>query len=832
MADFYSLYNLARIAGMLPESLIISPDSTIEYLLTDSRSLTFPESTLFFAIETSTGDGHRYISSLYDRGVRNFVVRKLPDNIADYADANFIAVESPLKALQAVGEANRNRCDSTKVIAITGSCGKTVVKEWLNMLIGNDMKVARSPRSYNSRIGVPLSLWDMTPDHDLAIIEAGISVSGEMTALSRIIRPDIGIFTHLGPQHSEGFESEQAKADEKMKLFDSCEALVYNADDESVSAAVDRSKFSGKRLDWSTSGKDAYLKVTHIDRNRIDSTTSVSYEWSGGNGSFVIPFITDGSVENAISSLVAALYIGISPEHIAGRMKELKPVNTRLDVLEGVNDSILILDKYTSDLSSLASAIDFASRRLTPGRGLAVVVSDLNGDSTPPRQLYEKVARLMKSRSVSRLVAIGPKFCEYASLFGHGAEFYPDTASFSAHAVADDFSSYVVVVKGAPEFHFEEITDMLEARQHQTVLEVDLDAMISNFNWFKSHLKPTTGMICMIKASGYGAGALELAKTLQSCGAAYAAVAVTDEAIELRRGGVTMPIMVMNPRMDNYRAMFAHRLEPEVYSFELLEDMLRAARRHGCRNYPIHIKIDSGMHRLGFRLEEIPRLVEILNSQSELVPASVFSHLCVADCPEEDAYTMSQFEYFDRCADMLCERCGSHHILRHILNSTGIVRFPEHQYDMVRLGVGLYGQKTMWDGSQSGLRPVSALYTTVISTRRWPAGTTIGYGRHGLLKRESTVATIPVGYADGIDRHLGNGGMKVWINGSYCPTVGNICMDACMIDVTDVECHTGDRVEIFGPHINADVLAAGLDTINYEILTSVSDRVRRIYYRE
>lgn len=470
-------------------------------------------------------------------------------------------------------------------------------------------------------------------------------------------------------------------------------------------------------------------------------------------------------------------------------------------------------------------------RRSSSERSRTLILSDVMHETLPPSKLYQTVAETVRLRGIDRLIGIGSEFMRNSRYFGPADLFFPDTTAFLTSMSTGDFDNELIMIKGSPSFHFERIVDMLESRQHETVLEVNLDAVVHNFNLYRSMVRPTTGIVCMVKASGYGAGSYELAKTLQSQGAAYLAVAVLDEGVDLRRAGITMPIMVLNPKVVNYRTLFAYNLEPEIFSIDILQELIREGEKYGITDYPVHIKLDTGMHRLGFLERDIPALVDILKRQKVVRPASVFSHLAVADEPLQDDYTRMQFEIFDRCADML-QAAFNHRIMRHILNSTGISRFPEHQYDLVRLGICLYGIPTLTDGSQSALRPVSSLSTTVISIKDWPAGTTIGYGRKGVLHRPSRVATIPVGYADGINRHLGNGNMNVLVNGCVCPTVGNICMDACMIDVTDAPCAVGDRVEIFGDRMPVADIAKTLDTIPYEILTSVSSRVKRIYYRE
>lgn len=820
---------ISEIASQLGLPAPKNDDREISVLLTDSRSLTFPQQSLFFALSTASGDGHKYIEELYRKGVRDFCVRNIPENASQVMqDANFLVVLNVAKALQTIARFNRERFD-IPVIGITGSRGKTTVKEWLYQLLSNRYNVVRSPRSFNSQIGVPLSIWEMDAETELAVFEAGISRPGEMAVLSSIIKPTIGIITNIGPEHSDGFSSWKQKAEEKALLVRDCKFVVYNGDNDVIRSAVEASGFRGTEIAWSMEDNAAPLFISSIIHAQESTTIEFSYLRTVGTVS--IPFTLESDIQNAIHCLAVMLVLGIPNEEIVERMGALTAVGTRMEVTEGVNGCMIIHDSYTSDLHSLAPALDFMMRRATSSRTSTVIISDVMHESLPGNKLYRQVAQLLSGKNVDRIIGIGEEISCYSRYFPADATFYQSTAEFMSAVSPGDFDNELILIKGAPNFRFEEIAEMLEARQHETVLEVNLDAVVHNFNFCRSFLKPTTGVICMVKASGYGAGAHELAKTLQSQGAAYLAVAVADEGVDLRKAGITMPIMVMNPRVMNYHTLFAFNLEPEIYTFEILHQIIREADKYGIENYPVHIKLDTGMHRLGFLEEDIPELIDILRRQKAIRPCSVFSHLAAADCPDMDDYTMEQFEYFDRCADALQEGF-SFHIQRHILNSTGITRFPQHQNDMVRLGICLYGIPTMNDGSQDGLRPVSSLFTTVISIKEWEAGTTIGYSRRGVLTRQSRIATIPVGYADGIDRHLGNGNLNVWIGGRPCPTVGNVCMDIMMIDVTDTECSVGDRVELFGPHVPVTDIADVLDTIPYEVLTSISTRVKRIYYRE
>lgn len=740
-----------------------------------------------------------------------------------------LVVDDVTRALQRIAASHRLSYD-LPVIAVTGSRGKTTVKEWLYQLLNTDMNVVRSPRSYNSQIGVPLSLWQLDSDADIAIFEAGISRAGEMKALESIISPTIGIMTNIGDEHSDGFESVEEKCREKITLFGRCAHVVYNADDALISRLMEEAGITGgRRCCWSRVDRDAPLFVGGV---RADGgSTIIDYRYRGTDGSVVIPFTSPRDVENAFHCLAVLLLSGLSTDDIAGRMARLSAVDTRLNVMEGVNNCMLIHDSYTSDLNSLAPALDFMNRRMTSGRDSTVILSDVTHEQLEGDALYRMIAGLLERRNVSRFIGVGPEMMRHAALFGGNARFFASTSEFLTEMSTGDFDSELILVKGAPQFHFERISEMLEARHHETVLEVNLDAVVHNFNHFRSMLRPTTGIVVMVKASGYGAGSYELAKTLQAQGAAYLAVAVLDEGVELRRAGITMPIMVLNPKVVNYNSMFAHALEPEVFTFEMLDEIIREAGKRGIENYPVHIKFDTGMHRLGFLENDIPELIARISSQNAVAVKSVFSHLATADCADMDDYTHMQLNLFDRCCNEFQEGLP-YRFMRHVLNSAGIARFPEYQYDMVRLGICLYGVATMDIPQMHGLKPVSSLRSIVISVKEWEAGTTIGYGRKGVLNAPAAVATVPVGYADGVNRHFGNGHASFWINGHRCPTIGNICMDACMVDVTGADCKVGDSVEIFGEHVTVDELAEILDTIPYEVLTSVSTRVKRIYYRE
>ena len=823
-------YSIKEIATVLriEHNQLNAPQATISALLTDSRSLTYPNETLFFAIRTKNNDGHHYIAELYDKGVRNFVIESAIGIPPELNEANFLLVPDSCKALQEIAAYHRRRFDCP-VIGITGSKGKTTLKERLNQLLKDDFNIVRSPRSFNSQIGVPLSLWEMDDNTTLSIIEAGISQPKEMYALQTMIRPTIGVWTNLGDEHSDGFMSIYQKAEEKALLLTACDNIIYCADDELIANSIKPILLISNGIGWSMKNPDADLYVSQVIKS--EKSTDIIYKYNNNTSQITVPLTRDRDIENVLNCLAVMLCLDVNRDVIAERMAHLTPIDTRLNVIEATNNCMVIADSYTSDYNSLAPALDFMARRATPDTSMTVILSDVQHEAFSQDELYRLIAELMINKNITRFIGIGEEITTYQRYFDVNAQLFASTQDFITEMTQSDFENEVILVKGAPEYNFKQIIDMLEAKQHQTVLQVNLDAVAHNYNFFRSRLRPDTKIVCMVKASGYGAGSDEIAKTLQDRGAAYLAVAAHDEGAELRKAGITMPIMVLNPKVTNYKAMFAYNLEPEVYNIEECREIIREAEKCGITNYPVHIKIETGMNRLGFLKNQLPELIKLLQSQDAIKPASVFSHLSVADEPLQDEYTMQQFKYFEECTGML-QAAFKHHITRHILNTTGIVRFPEYQHDMVRVGIGLYGISTVNDGSEDDLQPSSSLHSVVISIKDLPAGTSIGYGRKGTLTRDSRIATIPIGYADGFSRCFGNGNAKMWINGALCPTIGNICMDLCMVDVTDVDCKVGDNIEIFGNHIPVENLAETRGTIPYEILTSISNRVKRVYYRE
>ncbi len=820
-------YTIENITALIGARRFGQNPTEIDWLLTDSRSLAFPETTLFFALRTKLGDGHRYIADLYRRGVRNFVVGKVPEERETaYPDANFLLVVSPLKALQRLAERHREEFE-VPVIGVTGSNGKTVVKEWLYQLLSPSLHVTRSPRSYNSQVGVPLSVCLLDEHTQIGVFEAGISQPDEMQALRAIIQPTIGVMTNIGPAHQENFSTIEEKCQEKLSLFQDADVLIYCADDPIIRECVATSMCKGDQLAWSEADSNCPLFVKAIEP--CDDSTLIRYSYLGTDGEMRIPFTDSASAANTIHCLAVCLYLHIPAEEIARRMMRLEPVAMRLEVIQGVRGCSLVNDTYNSDVASLDIALDFVNRRPEQaGKPRTLILSDILQSGIPEEELYTKVAEMIEHRGIQRLIGVGPAISAAHSLFSVKKTFFPTSQALLESGLLDTLNHEMVLVKGSRQFGFEQITAALSLKVHETMLDVNLEAIAENLNFYRSFMKPETKITCMVKASAYGAGSVEVAKTLQDRGVDYLAVAVADEGADLRRAGITSGIIVMNPEMSAFNTLFEYDLEPEVYSFKLLEALIRAAEKQGIQGFPVHIKLDTGMHRLGFNpLTDMPVLIDRLKHQTAVIPRSVFSHFVGSDSPEFDDFSAKQFKLFDEASKTL-QAAFSHKILRHICNSAGIERFPERHLDMVRLGLGLYGIDPI---DNRRLTNVTSLRTTILEIRDVPAGDSIGYSRRTIVDRDSRVAAIPIGYADGLNRHLGNRKGYCLVKGKKAPYLGNICMDVCMIDVTDIPCQEGDSVEIFGDNLPVTVLSDLLDTIPYEVLTSVSNRVKRVYFQ-
>ncbi|MBO5834980.1 MAG: alanine racemase [Bacteroidales bacterium] len=776
----------------------------ISHCLIDSRKLHSPQDTLFFALRTASNDGHKFVSELYQRGVRAFVVMEKPATWTSFAEADFLVVEDTLQALQALSACVRKACQAP-LLAIAGSNGKTIVKEWIWQLLRQEVQITRSPGSFNSQIGVPLSLLELDDETQLAIIEAGISRQGEMEKLARIIRPNIGLLTNIGSPHQENFASWQEKLQEKCRLFEACETIIYCADQVEVDAEMKRLFPAERLLAWSSKDFSPALLAA-------------------------FPFDDEASLQNIGHALAFCRYFmpQLSEEALIEKLARIEPAPMRLELKEGKNACVLINDTYNADVQALALALDFqAGRDAAKHLSRSLILSDIYQSGKDVAQLYGELAEMISHYKISRFVGIGPALCQYADAFPAGSRFFLSTEDFLASDITESFSQELVLIKGSRRFGFERITEALALKTHQTRLEVNLDAIVHNYRYFRSLLKASTKMIAMVKAEAYGLGAVEISRTLQSQGCDAVAVAVVDEGIRLRQAGISIPILVMNPDISVLPLCYEYHLEPEIYSFALLRAFLECGQRLGIRQYPIHLKLDTGMHRLGFTQADIPALLALLQSQKTLMLSSVFTHLAGSDEACFDDYTTLQWQAFDAMSSQI-RAAFPYAIDRHILNSAGIERFTQWQCERVRLGIGLYGISPV---NQQALMQVASFKTQILQLHHYAKGESIGYSRKAYLERDSVVATIPVGYADGFLRR--NKGGEVLVNGRRARLLGNICMDACMVDVTDIpDVKEGDTVVLFGDSLSISQMAERLDTIPYEILTSVSQRVKRVYFHE
>jgi Alr-MurF fusion protein len=817
-------YSIQNIAQILSAKSIINQPSQIEYLLTDSRRLIFPASTLFFALQTTRKDGAEFIDELFNQGVRNFVVNKSFNSLT-YA-ANFIIVDDTLKALQQLASHHRKQF-IIPVIGITGSNGKTIVKEWLYQLLQHDYKIARSPKSFNSQIGVPLSVWQLNSEHTLAIFEAGISQANEMEQLENVIKPTIGILTNIGEAHSSGFESKQQKLAEKWKLFNSSSSIICNTDDVLIKDIVHH-HHADNVFNWAHA--NAKLQITAIEKASNHSTITAVYH--DKSTSIVIPFTDNAAIENAITCWCVLLLLGLPTDVIKERMLGLQPVEMRLQLKKAVNNCSVINDSYSNDVSSLEIALDFLQQQ-SGNQTATVILSDL-GEATATEEQYIKVANALVQHKVTKFIGIGPKLIAYQAHFKKAIQrcfFYPSVDDFKHHFPLIGFRNELILLKGARVFEFEQIDLLFEQQVHQTVMEVNLTAMIHNLKEYQQRLNPATKVMAMVKAFSYGSGTAEVASVLQFHKVDYLAVAYADEGVELRKAGIKMPIMVMNPETITFQSLVDYNLEPEIFSFSLLKSFTFYLAQEGIQQFPVHIKIDTGMHRLGFEGDEVDELSNHLNQNKTLVIKSVFSHLVGSEDAAHDAFTNLQVEKFLQACEAIQNAIG-YSFIRHISNSAAIFRHPHLQFDMVRLGIGLYGVDSTAE-KQLNLLPVATLRSTIAQIRKVKKSESVGYSRKGVMQKDSVVATIRIGYADGYNRKLGNGVGKVWVNGVLAPVIGNVCMDMTMIDISDINTVTeGDRVEIFGEHISIQAVAEWCETIPYEIMTSISQRVKRVYYDE
>lgn len=823
----YTITEIARITGGEIVAGNLPAEFTIEQLVTDSRTLLQGEKSLFFALTGPRNNGHLYISELIRKKVPVFVVSQRNPEWEQTPGTTFIFVSDTLEALQKLAGFHRSRF-LFPVIGITGSNGKTVIKEWLHDLLSDTFSIVRSPKSYNSQVGVPLSVWHIEAGHNLAIFEAGISQPGEMANLEKIIRPAIGIFTNIGDAHQENFSSFNEKAAEKLLLFSRAEQLVFCADQPQVAPLA--YQFCQEKgispVDWSLQDKKVMIRFTVKAEN---GNTRLEANWNGQTVTFSIPFADSSSVENACHCFAALVALNAPVRVLLSRFSTLEPLAMRLELKRGVNNCLLLNDYYNSDINSLDIALSVLARQAEKNHLKKIVIlSDIRQSGFSRGELYRQVNKLLVDSDVELLIGIGPEIEKAAPLFSLKTEFYNDTRAFITRFKAARLAEAAILIKGARDFRFEEISSVLQKKSHQTVLEINLNALTDNLNQFRALLKSETKIMVMVKAFSYGSGDVEIAKLLQFQRVDYLAVAVADEGVELRNAGISLPIIVMNPEVHSFQLLIDYHLEPNLYSPELAQDFAAAVEHNALRDFPVHLKIDTGMNRLGFKTsEEIEWVSRLLERNPQLHIQSVFSHLAASDDPAFDDFTREQIATFEKLSSQLLSRMG-YPVDRHILNSGGIERFSDSQFEMVRLGIGLYGVSC----TGLPLQNISILKSVVSQIKTVSPEETVGYSRAGKVGRKTTIAIVPLGYADGLDRRLGNAHGCAFTGGKRVPIIGNICMDMCMIDVTEVPVKAGDEVEFFGNHIPVTEVAATAGTIPYEILTGISQRVKRIYIQE
>jgi Alr-MurF fusion protein len=801
--------------------LTYTSDAEITELVYDSRKVQSAPGSLFFALKTGQGNGHLFLQDAYQAGVRNFIVEE-DVNFALFEEVNIIQVNNSIEALQRLAVFHRSQFN-IPVIGITGSNGKTIVKEWLFQLMEEDFNIVRSPKSFNSQIGVPLSVWQMAEQHTLGIFEAGISQPGEMEHLERMIRPAIGILTNLGEAHNEGFSSMQQKLAEKLKLFQQSEVLII---EEKNAKGI---QFPGKLFTWGTS-EQANLKVEGIEKKRL--TTSISIYFSGTQFSINIPFTDDASIQNAITCCCVLLYLDTDVSKINERFTRLHAVDMRLQFVHGINDCSIINDSYSADLTSLYIALNFlAQQSAVPNR--TVILSDFVESGKSDEKLYESIAKALKKYKVKRVIGIGNWIGEVLPQYLPGevsTQFHPTTEDFIQHFRTSSFHDEVILIKGARKFTFERIARLLQQKVHQTVLEINLNAIVHNLKEYQNILNPGTKLMAMVKAFAYGSGGAEIASVLQYNNVAYLGVAYTDEGAELRKEGISLPVMVMNADLNSFPSVIDYNLQPVIYSFEMLNLFEQYIKDQGLASWPVHLEVETGMNRLGFAVSDMPTIGAHFAQSPYLKIESVFSHLAASEDPAQDSFTTLQAERYQSAVHELKKHIP-YPFLQHIANSAAIVRHPHLQMDMVRLGIGLYGVEN--ETHQLNLQTVATLRSTVAQLKIVKGGESVSYNRRGVVKEDALIATVRIGYADGYSRRLSNGTGKMWVKGKMAPVVGTICMDMTMIDVSGIkDIREGDEVIVFGKELPVQQVAEWMGTIPYELMTSVSQRVKRVYFQE
>ncbi|HNY44489.1 MAG TPA: bifunctional UDP-N-acetylmuramoyl-tripeptide:D-alanyl-D-alanine ligase/alanine racemase [Bacteroidales bacterium] len=815
----WKLENIAKIVG---GKFLGNKNNTFSQITTDSRNVTNYKDVLFFSIKGQNNNGHKFINELYQKGVRNFVICEDVD-IEKFKEAAFLKVENSISALQKLAEYKRSLFKNP-IISITGSNGKTIVKEWLYHILNPFYTISRSPKSYNSQIGVPISLWLINNNSDLAIIEAGISLPGEMQALEKIIKPEIAVINNIGKAHSANFKSTEQLYQEKAILLKNCKTTIVNKDDELLFDTV--SKLNIPNTYTYSKNKNSDFFVKKIEKSSDNSLIAIIFK--DKEYKIKIPFTDLGSIQNAITCFgIISIFDESKINQIIPRFESLHGIEMRLETIEGIQNSIIINDAYNSDINSLIIALDYLNQKKAD-KNTILIMSDILESGENEEVFYKQISQIIKETKLKHFIGIGNKLSKYKNLFPKDSSFYLDTNEFLEEISLHTFSNKAILLKGARSFKFEKIFNRLQYKNHSSAIEIDLNSMKHNLNYFKSIIGSETKLMVMVKAFSYGSGYREVANFLQHNRVDYLAVAFADEGVELRNLGIYLPIMVMNPNVKGVHNMIEHKLEPEIYSLNILKEFINEIELTNIEEFKIHIKFDTGMHRLGFMKNDIPKLCKLINSCKKIKIASVFTHLSGSDSKDLDYFTQQQVKVFDENYSLICKEIG-YQPKRHILNSSGILRFPQYKYEMVRLGIGLYG---LLPDICDELIPVAVFKSEISQIHKINADETVSYNRSGKVKRDSIIATVPIGYADGFDRRLGNGNWEFIVRGKKAKTIGNVCMDMCMIDITDIEANEGDEVIIFGSENSVIKMAEKLNTIPYEIITGISQRVKRVYYEE
>lgn len=814
-------YKITEIASLIGGKFI-NPEiyeNDISNVIYDSRKISFPKNSIFIALTGNRVDGHDFIKSAYAKGIRNFLTSK-PIDLSDYKNSNFISINDTLKSLQLLAQKHRAQY-KYPVLAITGSNGKTTVKEWLSKALSKKYKIVKSPKSFNSQLGVALSVLQMDKKHDFAIIEAGISTAGEMQNLQRMIQANYGILTNIGDAHSAGFISKNEKLKEKIILFKTCSQVIFNADDKLITTAIS-DQITGIKCSWGTAEKNK-IRVASIKKESTYSYIKLHYK--GAKYNFNIPFQTTDLIENAMHVITFLLLDGFDEETIQQELNEINPIANRLEIKEGIYNSLLINDTYSSDLASMQMAMEYQDLHHAD-KGKILIFSDFD-QQLDKEKIFLQLNELLIEKKIETAIGIGIEDT-YKKIFStNSTAFYDSAGQFLKDYNSIKIKDKCVLIKGARKFKLEVIYAHLSKQIHETILETDFSAMANNLNYYKSKLNEKTKVMAVVKAEAYGSGSIQVAQFLEHQKIDYLAVALVDEAIKIRNEGCSLPLMIFNTGSSSVETLLKYNLEPEVYSFELLHSITRAAERLNAV-INIHLKIDTGMNRLGFKLEEISELNSILKKCNLVKVKSIFSHLAASENSDFDDFTLSQFKQFDNAYSQVCDAICDKPI-KHILNTAGTIRFPEYQYDMVRIGLGLYGIDET-GLSEAHLEKVHTLKSSIIQIKSLKKGETTGYSRSGKAEQDMRIAIVNIGYADGLMRGAGNGNYHPLVNDQACKIVGNICMDVCMVDITGYSnVNVGDTVEFFGKSLDIKELATACNTISYEIISRIAPRIKRLY---